>query len=149
MSNACTPILVGGASPVSEILLPSKTANFPFLTMEYSPWSSKNLIDWNQLKKFMQVCFDVTCMHTNFGGCIFSGFGDTATFKMANFPFLTMDYSPWSSKNLIDWNQLKKFMQVWIDVTCMHTNFGGCTFSGFGDTATFKNGQFFLSDHGL
>ena len=24
-------------------------------------------------------------------------------------------------------------MQVGIDVTCMHTNFGGCGFSGFGD----------------
>ena len=26
-----------------------------------------------------------------------------------------MDYSPWSSKNLIDWNRLKKFMQVGIE----------------------------------
>ena len=60
-----------------------------------------------------------------------------------------MDYSPWSSKNLIDWNRLKKFMQVSIDVTCMYTNFGGCGLSGFGDTGTFKNGQIFLSDHGL
>ena len=32
-------ILVGVASPVSEILLPSKTAKFPFRTMDYSPWS--------------------------------------------------------------------------------------------------------------
>ena len=24
-------------------------------------------------------------------------------------------------------------MQVGIDVTCMHTNFGGCGLSGFGD----------------
>ena len=51
MSNACTPILVGGAILVSEILPPSKTAKFPFLTMDYSPWSSKILIDWNQPKK--------------------------------------------------------------------------------------------------
>ena len=58
-------------------------------------------------------------------------------------------YSPWSSKNLIDWNQLKKFMQVDIDVTCMYTNFGGRDLSGFGDIATFKNGQISLSDHGL
>ena len=47
MSNACTPILVGVASTVSEILVLSKTAKFPFLTMDYSPWSPKNLIDWN------------------------------------------------------------------------------------------------------
>ena len=69
--------------------------------------------------------------------------------KTANFPFPTIDYSPWSSKNLVDRNRLKKFMQVGIDVTCMHTNFGGCDLYGFGDIATFKNGQFSLSDHGL
>ena len=55
MSNACTPILVGVAILVSEIPLLSKMAKFPFPTMDYSPWSSKNLIDRNQLKKFMQV----------------------------------------------------------------------------------------------
>ena len=71
--------------------------------------------------------------------------------KTAKFPFLTMDYSPWSSKNLIARNQLKKFMLVGIDVTCMYTNFGGCDLTSFGDTATatFKNGQISLSDHGL
>ena len=81
MSNACTPILVDVTSPVSEILLLSKTAKFPFLTMDYSPWSSKNLIDRNWLKKFMHVGIDVKCMHTNFGGCDLYSFGDTATFK--------------------------------------------------------------------
>ena len=81
MSSACTPILVGVPVPVSKILLLSKTAKFPFLTMDYSPWSSKNVIDRNRLKKFMQVGIDVTCMHTNFGGCGFFGFGDIATFK--------------------------------------------------------------------
>ena len=44
---------------------------------------------------------------------------------MAKFPFWGMDYSPWSWKNLIDQNQLKKFMQVGIDVKCMYTDFGG------------------------
>ena len=81
MSNACTPILVGVASTVSEILVLSKTAKFPFLTMDYSPWSPKNLIDWNRLKKFMQVGIDVKCMYTNFGGCDLYGFGDTGTLK--------------------------------------------------------------------
>ena len=81
MSHACTPVLVGVAFPISEILLLSKTAKFPFPTMDYSPWSAKNLIDWNQIKKFMLVGIDVTCMHTNFGGCSFSNFGDIATFK--------------------------------------------------------------------
>ena len=101
-SHACTPVLVGMASSVSEILLLSKTAKFPFLPMDYSPWSSKNLMDRNWLKKFMQVGVDVTYMHTNFGFCGLSGFGDIATFKNGKFPFPTMDYSPWSSKNLID-----------------------------------------------
>ena len=81
MSSTCTPILVGVTSPVSEILLLSKTAKFPFLSMDYSPWSSKILIDQNQLKKFMQVGTDVKCMHTNYGGRDLSGFGDIATFK--------------------------------------------------------------------
>ena len=76
MSCACTPILVGVTSPVSEILLLSKTAKFPFLSMDYSPWSSKNSIDRNRLKKFMQVVVDVKYMHTNFGGRGLSGFGD-------------------------------------------------------------------------
>ena len=62
MSSACTPILVGVVSLVSEILLLSKTAKFPLRTMDYSPWSSKNLIDRNRLKKFMQVGIDVN-MH--------------------------------------------------------------------------------------
>ena len=65
------------------------------------------------------------------------------------FPFRSMGYSPWRSKNLIDWNRLKKFMHVEIDVTCMHTNFSGRTLFGFGDIATFKNGQFSLLGHGL
>ena len=81
MSNACTPILVGVASLVSEILLLSKTVKFRFQNMDYSPWVSKNLIDRNWLKKFMQVGMDVKCMQTNFGGCSLSGFGDIATFQ--------------------------------------------------------------------
>ena len=52
---------------------------------------------------------------------------------MAKFPFQGMDYSPWSWKNSIHRNRLKKFMQVGIDVKCMYTSFGGCGLSGFGD----------------
>ena len=40
-------------------------------------------------------------------------------------------------------------MQVRIDELCICTNFGGRDLSGFGDTATLKNGQISLSDHGL
>ena len=72
MSHACTPIMVGVAFLVSEILLLSEMAKFPFLSMDYSPWSSKNLIDRNWLKRFMQVVVDVKYMHTNFGGRGFS-----------------------------------------------------------------------------
>ena len=87
---------------VSEILLLSKTAI-------YSPLSSKNLIDRNRLKKFMQVGIDVTCMHTDFGECDLYGFGDIATFKNGQF---SLSDSSWSSKNLINRNWLKKFMQA-------------------------------------
>ena len=76
MLSACTPILVGVVSSVSKIKL------------AYGPWSWKNSIDRNRLKKFMQVGIDVKCMYTNFGGCGLSGFGDIATFqKRPNFPF--------------------------------------------------------------
>ena len=81
MSHAYTLILVGVTSSVSEIPLLSKTTKFPFRPMDYSPSSSKNLIDRNWLKKFMQLGIDVTCIYTNFGGCDFFGFGDTATLK--------------------------------------------------------------------
>ena len=81
MSHACTPILMGVTVLVSEILLLSKMAKFPFPTMDYSPWSSKNLIVWNWLKNFMLVGVDVTCIHTNFGGRGYIGFRDITTSK--------------------------------------------------------------------
>ena len=40
-------------------------------------------------------------------------------------------------------------MQVGVDVTYMHTNFGERDLSSFGDIATFENGQISLFDHGL
>ena len=80
---------MGVTSPVLEILLLSKTAKFPFRPMGYSPWSSKILINQNRLKKIMQVGVDVTYMHTNFGGCDFSGFGDIATLKNGQISLLT------------------------------------------------------------
>ena len=87
----------------------------------------------------MHVGVDVKCMHTKFGGCSLSSFGDIATFKKDQ---ISLSDSPWSSKNLIDWNQLKKFMQVGVDVKCMHTNFVGCNLSSFGDISTFKKAKF-------
>ena len=94
----------------------------------------------------MQVGINVKCMHTNFGGHDLSGFGDIATFKNSQISLFTHGlYSPWSSKNLINRNRLKKFMQVGIDVTCMQTSFGGHGLFGFGDIATFKNGQISFS----
>ena len=66
----------------------SKTSNFPFWGTDYSPWSSKNLINQNRLKKFMQVGVNVTCMYISFGGRGLSGFRDMVTFqKRPNFPF--------------------------------------------------------------
>ena len=65
MLSAYTPVLVGVVSPVLEIKLAYD-----------GPWSWKNSIDRNRLKKFMQVRIDVKCMYTSFGGCGLSGFGD-------------------------------------------------------------------------
>ena len=89
MSRACTPVLLGVVSPVSEIWLPFKNDQISLSRHGlYSPWSRKNSIDRNRLKKFMQVGIDVKCMHTSFAGCGLSGFGDMATFqKRPNFPF--------------------------------------------------------------
>ena len=81
MSHACTPILVGVTFPVSEILPLSRTAKYPFRPMDYSPWSSKNLIDRNWLKKFVQVSIDELCMCTNFGERDLFGIEDIATLK--------------------------------------------------------------------
>ena len=39
-------------------------------------------------------------------------------------------------------------MQIGVDDKCMHTNFDGRDLSGFGDIATFKNGQIPPSTHG-
>ena len=79
----------------------------------------------------MQVGVDVTCICTNFGGRDLFGFGDTTTLKNGQISLSDHGYSPWSSKNLIVWNRLKKFMQVGVDVTCIDTNFGGRDLSGF------------------
>ena len=77
MLSACTLILVGVTLPVLEIWLPFKNGQISLSGHGlYSPLSSKNLIDRNRLKKFMQVGIDVTCMHIDFGGCGLSGFGD-------------------------------------------------------------------------
>ena len=78
MSHACTPILVGVASQISEILLLSKMAKFPFPTIH---GHQKIWLLRISSKKIMQVEVDVTCMHTSFGGCVFLGFRDITTFK--------------------------------------------------------------------
>ena len=80
----------------------------------------------------MKVEIDVTCMDTNFRGHGFSSFGDKNGLKSM------------VVENLVNHNQLKKFMQVGIDVTCMYTNFGGCGVSGFGNKITFQKRQNFL-----
>ena len=111
MSCACTPILVGMASLVLEILLLSKMAKFPFLTMDYSPWSSKNSIDRYWLKKFMQKGLMSSACTPILVGVASPVSEILLLSKTAKFPFPTMDYSPWSSKNSIDRYWLKKFMQ--------------------------------------
>ena len=127
MSSACTPILVGVVSPVSEIKI--------------SLWSIK-VEKFNRSESAQKI-------HATRGRCHvhthqfwwawslrFRRYGYPS--KTAKFPFWGMDYSPWSWKNSINRNRLKKFMQLGVDVTCMHTSFGGCDPSGFGDMATLQ-----------
>ena len=138
MSSAFTPILVGVVSPVSEIKI--------------SLWSIK-VEKFNQSESTQKIhATRGRChVHTHQFWWVWSFRFRRYVYpsKTAKFPFWGMDYSPWSWKNSINRNRLKKFMQVGIDVKCMHTNFGGRDLSSFGDTATFKNGQFSLSTHGL
>ena len=68
---------MGVAFSLSKIWLPFKNGQISLLGHGHSPWSSENLIDWNPLKKFIQVGIDVECMHNNFGGRGLSSFGDT------------------------------------------------------------------------
>ena len=69
---------MGVAFSLSKIWLPFKNGQISLLGHGlYSPWSSENLINWNRLKKFMQVGIDVECMHNNLGGRGLSSFGDT------------------------------------------------------------------------
>ena len=94
----------------------------------------------------MQVGVNVTCMYTNFGGRGYSVFGNFSTLKNGQISLSDHGlYSPWSSKNFIEWNRLKKFMQIRIDELCICINFGGCDLSSFGDIArdiaTLKNDQ--------
>ena len=105
MSRACTPVLVGLVSPVSEIWLCFKNGQISLLTHVHQFW-------WVWSLRFRRYGY---------------------LSKTAKFPFRGMDYNPWSSKILIDQNRFKKFMQVGMDVKCMHTNFGGRGLSGFGD----------------
>ena len=85
----------------------------------------------------MYVCVHIKCGH------------NINPFKNLQISLLGMDYSPWSSKNLINWNRLKKFMQVGVNVTCMYISFGGRGLSGFGNMATFQKRPYFPFGHGL
>ena len=61
---------------------------------------------------------------------------------------IKLAYSSQKWKNLIDWNYLKKCMQVGIDVTCIHASFGGRALFDFGDMVTFQKWPNFMG-HGL
>ena len=84
MTHACTHTLVGMASSVSE----TKLAN--------SPWSSKNLIDRIQPKKFTQKGLMSSACTTIFVGVAYLVLEISQLSKTTKFPLLTMDYSPWS-----------------------------------------------------
>ena len=97
----------------------------------------------------MQIGVDVTYMHTNFGGCGYFCFGDIGTFKNGQISLSTHGLWPMVIKKFNGSESAQKFMQIGVDVTYMHTNFGGCGYFCFGDISTFKNDQISLSTHGL
>ena len=68
----------------------------------------------------MQVGVDVTYMQTKFGGCSLSGFRGIAIFKFGQFSpsDLIVHGSEKIGSNKIS---LNKFMQVGVDVKCVHT----------------------------
>ena len=88
MSRACTSVFLGVVYSISEIWLPFKNGQISLSGHGLYPWSWKNLINRNRLKKFMQVGIDVKCMHTNFFGHGLFSFGDKISFQVwPNFPF--------------------------------------------------------------
>ena len=113
MSNAYTPILVGVAILILEILLLSKTAKFPFLTMDY-------IVHGHQKIQLIGISSKKSCKYNLMSnaytpilvGVVILISEILLLSKTAKFPFLTMDYSPWSSKNSTDRNELKKIIQV-------------------------------------
>ena len=98
----------------------------------YSPEGSKNRIS---SKKIKQVGINVKCMHTKFGGHGLSAFRDLAC--LHNFQNFPSDHGLQSIRVKTQ-NQLKKFMQVGVDVTYMQTKFGGHSLSCFEDIASFQ-----------
>ena len=133
MSRACTSVLVGVVSPVSEIWLPFKNGQISLSGHGLSMVIEK--FNRSELAQKIHASRDRYQVHAHQFWWVwllqFRRYGYLS--KTAKFPFWGMDYSPLSSKNSIDRNRLKKFMQVEIDVKCMHTNFSECGLSGFGD----------------
>ena len=101
MSCACTPVLVGVVSPVSEIWLPFKNVQISLLGHGLL---SMVIEKFNQSESAQKI-------HASRGQCHvhvhqfwwawslrFWRYGYLS--KKAKFPFRGMDYSPWSSKKL-------------------------------------------------
>ena len=98
MCHACTPILMDVASPVSEILLLSKTVKFPFQTMDLQSIVVKK-INQSELAQNIHANRGRCEMHGNqlgWGGL--SGFGDLFTFINGQISLRTMDYKSMGSK---------------------------------------------------
>ena len=142
MSNACTPILVDVSSPVSKILLPSKTAKFPFLTMDYSHQKiqsfgigSKKSCKYNLMSN---ACTPILV------GMAILVLEILLPSKTAKFPFPTMDYQ---KIQLIGISSNKSCKYNLMSNACTPILVGMAILVS--EIATFKNGQISLSDHGL
>ena len=105
MRHACTPILVGVPSLVSEILLPSKTANFIV--------HGHKKFNRSESAQKIHASINSCQMHAHqfWWACPLWFRRYCYLQKRPIFPFRPWTI-PWSSKNSIDRNRLKKFMQV-------------------------------------
>ena len=107
----------------------------------------KKIIKWNWLKSFTPVEIDPNSqVHANqfWWAWLYCFWRFCSFLDLAKFPFWKMDYIV---HEIIESIGSKKFMQLGVDVKCMHTNFGGCGFC-FWSYCYFQIWPISLSNHG-
>ena len=108
-------LILGNGKEITK-LTPSKITHYKVLFTYHTNWKT----------------------HNNYSLDVWLGLLHIKNSILAKFPF---QYSPWDQKigsHGFKKNWLKKFMQVEVDVKCMHTKFGGCGHFGIEDFAPFN-----------